>query len=251
MSGMVNRGRSMSRGSGVGGGGRGRKRSASVLSTRSSASSRGGKWGRGDGPTMRAYARPQGNSQFFDPFPRTMRAVLRYSDTIDFNASAGVGSLHFLRAGSIFDPDYTAVGSQPYGHDTYQLIYNHYRVIKSVCKITNTTAGQNNVMGLLLSDDVSVSNDIGLLRTLKPSKFVPLVTTTEPHSLQMTYNSEQSFPGQRTDTTALFGNNPAEEQYFCINISGSGAASDPGAITIAFTVEYYVEFSELKQLAKS
>jgi len=180
-----------------------------------------------------------------------MRAVLRYSQTYDFNAAAGVASLHFIRAGSIFDPDYSGVGYQPYGHDTYQLIYNHYRVIKSVAKITNTTAGQNNVMGLTISDDVSVSNDIDLLRTIKPSKFLPLVTTTEPHSLQMTYNSEQSFPGQRTNTTALFGNNPAEEQYFCISVSGSGPSSDPGAITIALAMEYYVEFSELKQLAKS
>uniref|UniRef100_UPI0040484BF0 hypothetical protein n=1 Tax=Polynucleobacter sp. TaxID=2029855 RepID=UPI0040484BF0 len=248
----VMRGRSMSRSSGAGAAGRGRKRSISVLSTRSSASSRGGKWGKmGDGPTLRAYPRAQSNSQFFDPFPRTMRAVLRYSTVVDFNAVTGAASLHFLRAGSIFDPDYTGVGYQPYGHDTYQTIYNHYRVIKSVCKITNTTAGQNNVIGLLLSDDVSVSNDIDMIRTIKPSKFLPLVTTTEPHSLQMTYNSEQSFPGQRSTTTALFGNNPAEEQYFCVSVSGSGPLSDPGAISVAITMEYYVEFSELKALGKS
>lgn len=245
---IVGRGRSRSRSD------RGAKRAASrSVSVTSSRSNPGGKWGKwsGDGPTMRAYPRAQSNSQFFDPFPRTMRAVLRYSTVVDFNASLGVASLHFLRAGSIQDPDYTGVGYQPYGHDTYQSIYNHYRVIKSVCKITNTTAGQNNVIGLLLSDDVSVSNDIDMIRSIKPSKFLPLVTTTEPHSLQMTYNSEQSFPGQRTNTTALFGNNPAEEQYFCVSVSGSGALSDPGAISVAITMEYYVEFSELKALAKS
>jgi len=180
-----------------------------------------------------------------------MRAVLRYSETQDFNAAAGSASIVYFRAGSIQDPNYTGVGSQPYGHDIYQEIFNHYRVIKSVCKITNTTAGQNNIMGLTLSDDVSLSNDLQMIRCTKPSKFLPLVTTTQPHSIEMTYNSEQSFPGQRTDTTALFGNNPAEEQYWAISVSGSGTASDPGAISLCVSIDYYVEFSELKQLAKS
>jgi len=177
-----------------------------------------------------------------------MRAVLRYTETINFNAVAGLTTKHFFRAGSIFDPNYTGTGAQPYGHDTYQSIYNHYRVIKSVCKVTNTTAGASNIMGLLLSDDVSVTGDYDLIRMTKPCKWVPLVTTTQPHTLGMVYNSEAAFPGQSQNCTALFGNNPAEEQYFCVWMQGSNILSDPSAVSVVVTMEYYVEMSELKHL---
>jgi len=243
----VVRGRSRSRSGG------GRKRAASrSVSVTSSRSNPGGKWGKwGDGPTRRAYSRAQSYSMYADPFPRVQRAILRYNATIALNVGAGIAERYFFRAGSIFDPDYTGTGYQPYGHDTYEKIYNHYRVIKSVCKITNTTAGGNNILGLHLSDDVAVTSDFDGIKVVKPTVMVPLCTTTEPHSLQMTYNSEAAFPGQSQNTTALFGNNPAEEQYFCIWTTGSNYLADPSAVAVMVAIEYYVEMSELKQLQDS
>jgi len=180
-----------------------------------------------------------------------MRAILRYTECLSFNAGAAIAQQHFFRAGSIYDPNYTGVGYQPYGHDTYAGIYNHYRVIKSVCKVTNTTSGGGNIMGIVLSDDVSVTTDFDQIKLVKPSKSLPLVTTTEPHTLAMVYNSEQAFPGNIQGTTALFGNDPAEEQYFCVWMTGSNPLGDPSAISVMVTLEYYVEMSELKELDKS
>jgi len=241
------RGRSMSRGSG-----RGRKRgvsrSSSTLTSRSAK-----KWGRlagrGDGPTIRGYSYPSSYNQFFDPFPRTMRAILRYSTTIWLDAQAGTVAKNIFRAGSIYDPDFSGtLGIQPYGHDTYQEIYNHYRVIKSVCKVTNTDVGNHNIMGLALHDDTSVTGNYDAIRTMKPVKFIPLCDTKDPHSLEMCYNSEAVFPGQRHSTTALFGANPAEEQYFIVWSTGDHSTRDPSPLRAVVCIDYYVEFSELKQL---
>jgi len=180
-----------------------------------------------------------------------MRAVLRYTTTLNMNAAVSNPDKNFFRAGSIYDPDYTGVGSQPYGHDQYQTLYNHYRVVKSVIKITNTTAGANNIMGVMLSDDVGVGNNYDLMRLIKPVKSVPLCSSTIAHSLAMTYNSEAAFPGQSQNTTALFGNDPAEEQYFVVFVEGSNSLADPSAISILVNIEYYCEFSELKSLGMS
>jgi len=180
-----------------------------------------------------------------------MHAILRYTEVINFNAGVASPVKHFFRGGSIRDPNYSGVGYQPYGHDQYAELYNHYRVLKSVCKITNTTAGANNIMGLNLSDDVSGSNDFDNIRLVKPTKSLPLATTTVPHSLEMTYNSEAAFPGQSQNTTALFGNDPAEEQYFCVWVEGSNPLADPAAVSIMVSIDYYVEMSELKLLGKS
>lgn len=225
---------------------RGRSRSASGSTARYSSLS-----DRQDGITRRGFSRPQAYSMYFDPFPRTMRAVLRYTTTVNFNAGVANPDKHFFRAGSIWDPDFTGTGEQPYGHDTYQSIFNHYRVVKSVMKISNTTAGANNIMGVLLSDDTSVGNNYDLVRLIKPVKSVPLCSTTIAHSLSMTYDSEKAFPGQSQNTTALFGNDPAEEQYFVVFVEGSNALADPSAISVLVNIEYYVEFSELKSLGMS
>jgi len=190
-------------------------------------------------------------SKYFDPFPRTMRAVLRYSETVNLDATALTPSHYIFRAGSIFDPNYTGVGHQPYGHDTYQSIFNHYRVVKSVCKITSASPGANNIMGVTLADDVSVSLDYDTLREVKPTKFIPLSGDRAPHTLVMEYNSAQAFPGQGQGTTALFGNNPAEEMYFDVWSQGNLTTNNPDALAVCVCIEYYVEFSELKDLGPS
>jgi len=248
MASMVSRGRSRSRSDR--GAKRGASRSVSVTSSRSNPGGKWGKWG-GDGYAKRGWSNPMSNSRFFDPFPRTMRAVLRYSEAVSIDASTTGPAHHIFRAGSIHDPNYTGVGHQPYGHDTYQNIYNHYRVIRSVCKITNGNVGANNVMGITLTDDVSVQLTYDTLREVKPTKFIPLVNTSDSHSLTMEYNAAQSFPGQTQATTALFGNDPAEEMYFDIWTQGCLSTINPSALAVTVCIEYYVEFSELKDLGGS
>jgi len=180
-----------------------------------------------------------------------MRCLLRYSETVNLNSAAGSLARNIFRAGSIQDPNYTGVGHQPYGHDTYATIYNHYRVVKSVIKVTNSTAGANNIMGVTLTDDISVTGTYDLAREIKPTKFVPLASTSDPHSITMTYNSEKAFPGQTQNTTALFGNNLAEEMYFDVWVQGSNPLADPSAISLVVCIEYYVELSEFKMLDQS
>jgi len=204
-----------------------------------------------DGITRRGWSKPMSMSMYFDPFPRTMRAVLRYSETISIDATALSPAHYIFRAGSIFDPNYTGVGHQPYGHDTYSRIYNHYRVVKSVCKISNGNVGANNIMGITLTDDVSTQADYDTLREVKPTKFIPLCNTNESHTLSMDYNSAQAFPGQGQATTALFGSNPAEEMYFDIWTQGMLTTINPTALAVTVCIEYYVEFSELRDLGPS
>lgn len=243
---LVSRGRSTSRSA------RGRKRGISSMSSNRSRSlySYGPKQAR-DGPTKRGWGMPMSLSKFFDPFPERMFVLLRYSETVNLNSAAGSLARNIFRAGSIQDPNLTGVGHQPYGHDTYASIYNHYRVVKSVVKVTNSTPGANNIMGVTLTDDTGVTGVYDLAREIKPTKFIPLASSNEPHSITMTYNSEIAFPGQKQNTTALFGNSPAEEMYFDIWVQGSNPLADPGAISLVVCIEYYCELSEFKALDQS
>lgn len=228
----------------------GSKRPRGALSV---SSSRTSKASREDGYTRRGWNWPQSNSKFFDPFPRTMRAILRYSQQINLDGLAGSIASHYFRAGSIYDPDQTGTGHQPYGHDTYASIYNHYRVIKSVCKVSTGSNGANAVLGLSLTDDTAISSATthDSIREMKPTKFINLCGSYDSHSLAMTYDSRQAFPGGTQNTMALFNNNPAEEMYFWIWSQGNLPGNNPGAIALTVCIEYYCEFSELQDLGSS
>lgn len=234
---------------------RGRRSQRSQGSTlvASRSRSRVSKAYRQDGITRRGYNWPQSYSGWFDPFPRTMRAILRYSTQINMDAGTGIAATHYFRGGSIFDPDFATGGHQPYGHDTYQSLYNHYRVIKAICKITSASNGGNNVMGLSLTDDTALSAGTTheSLREVKPTKFINLCSSTESHGLAMTYDSERCFPGGKQNTIALFGNSPAEEMYFLVWTQGNLPGNNPTALAVTVCIEYYCEFSELKDLGES
>lgn len=60
--------------------------------------------------------------------PDTLRVLMRYKQTVFLNSGAIAESKNTFRALSINDPDYSGVGGQPYGHDSYSSLYGKYRV---------------------------------------------------------------------------------------------------------------------------
>jgi hypothetical protein len=66
--------------------------------------------------------------------PRT-KTTLKYATVLDFTVASLVGTQHIFRLNSIFDPDATGVGHQPYGHDTLALMYARYRVVRAAWHI--------------------------------------------------------------------------------------------------------------------
>lgn len=61
--------------------------------------------------------------------------TLKYTETFNFTLAAGTGTQQLFRLNSIFDPNSTGVGHQPYGYDQIMALYNRYRVLSSSWKI--------------------------------------------------------------------------------------------------------------------
>ena len=106
-----------------------RKRTASSAYSRSSRvssslSSRGSSRFGGS-----LWARPSTwGSKYRDPFPAVEKYQLRYSQTVTIDPSQASATSALFRANSIYDPDKSVGGHQPYGHDVLEQIYNHYCV---------------------------------------------------------------------------------------------------------------------------
>lgn len=198
-------------------------------------------------PLARGYASPA-----FDPFPNKMRNILRYSETINMDPGAGVPQHYLFRANSIFDPNSTGVGHQPYGHDTLQSIYNHYEVESAIITITNTSAGANTIVGCTVTDDASVNSDYDTVREIKGTQFMVLANDTNPKTLQQFYKRKATFPVVSSlETTASYGSNPAEQIFFDIWTEGNLPTADTTAVSLVVSITYTVRSWELRDLDQS
>lgn len=233
------------------GGGGGRKyraysRSVSSLMSRRSANSQ-------DGNMRRGWNYPQSTSMYYDPFPRKMRAILRYSQTFNLNPAMGGTAHQLFRATSIFDPDLTGTGHQPYGHDLYQQIYNHYKVVKAIIKVTSVEGDGNAIFGVTMTDDSTVSTTYDTVREIKPTKWLAVGDSNQSQVLTQTYDAMQTFgPDMQERLVGSFGINPAENSYFDVFMQ---AANGPGGTaqlhSFVASITYYTEFTELKDLGQS
>ncbi len=65
-----------------------------------------------------------------DPFKPFMMTKLHYSETFTFTTgTSGVyGVEQIMRLNSLFDPNFTGIGHQPYGTDQLALLYRRYKI---------------------------------------------------------------------------------------------------------------------------
>jgi len=61
--------------------------------------------------------------------------TLRYVENFTTSIATTVGSQQTMNLNSLFDPNRTGTGHQPYGYDTIATLYNRYRVISTRYKI--------------------------------------------------------------------------------------------------------------------
>lgn len=69
------------------------------------------------------------NLKSLNPIAQRYICKMKYAEVVSSALGGGTYGLYALNLNSIFDPNRTGVGHQPYGHDTFSTMYNRYRVI--------------------------------------------------------------------------------------------------------------------------
>lgn len=186
------------------------------------------------------------------PIAQRYICKMKYSET--FNQSV-ISPYLRLNLNSIFDPNRSGGGHQPYSHDTMQTLYNRYRVI-SCSYVVRGYSGTDAVRfaALPANEEVSpttVSELIenprckfkhafpnGLQGVIRGSVYIPsLVGRTKAQ-----YMADDRYQ-------ALMGASPQE--LAILNIFGQNILD--GNIQVIYTVEltYTVELFDIKNLAQS
>lgn len=175
-------------------------------------------------------------------------ARLRYSTDISITPTTGAAGIYAFAANSIFDPDVTGVGHQPYGHDTYANIYNHYQVKKATI-VVRCTSNTNCIYGVNISDSSGAITDYDLIKERKGCKFT-VYNSNGPSQAITNYYTDQ-FMGNPYQLAATFGNNPADIFYFNVWCTMQTASSTGAARDFQVCITYDVEMWDLKPLSKS
>lgn len=201
--------------------------------------------------TLWPYQR-SGMSLLWDPFPAKASARLRYSTTIILNPTVGIPAAQLFRANSIHDPDYTGIGHQPYGHDTYASIYNHYNVRSSTITVTPTKP-RAGIFGVTLTDDSTVQSDYDTIREVKGTKYAVCSDNGSPQTtVTQYYNCNQNFdiPFQKA-TSANFGQSPSEGMYFHVWAESPDSTEDGSQNALVVNISFVVDMWELRDLGQS
>jgi len=195
--------------------------------------------------------------------PNKMRNILTYTQTGSLQSTSGVVISHAFRANSIFDPDQSGTGHQPYGHDELQGLYANYRVLgaKIRVKFYNSTAVSGNppcYCGVSLTQTNSIQSSLytrleesrGRYSGLLTPDLASVVNKYIPMSTKKMFAVKQV--ADNAELQAAFGANPTKQAYFNVWIQ----PADQGSTTvedILFTVsiDYIVESFEPLRLLGS
>lgn len=192
--------------------------------------------------------------------PDVMRVRMRYTQHNTL-ASGGVSVYDGLvfRGNSIFDPDFTAVGHQPLGHDQWAQFFRRYRVLSS--KMVVKCASDNNApvaVGIVpLATNTVASNKTDYTEA-QYSKFTPLGNSGQHGITTLThYMSSAKMRGgppdyvrYNEDLTSTFGANPAQQWYWHV-FGFTLDNSSTWDIAMEIEVIYYVEMYDRETLVRS
>lgn len=199
------------------------------------------------------------------PVPRMTVVKMRYCTALNLDpGTAGIRAFHKFSAVSIYDPDVTGTGHQPHGHDTYQGLYQHYKVLGSRITATFSPAGAQAGAGTMvcaISLDDSVTEPPSDIQNVieGPDCVYGIASNADggPNLLTLTKNfSPVKFLGitpeqWRSAATAQFGSNPAEDAYFNVFVAPLNQSQDADPVNIQIEISYIVQCTEPRNVAPS
>ncbi len=180
------------------------------------------------------------------------REVLAYHQTGTLTeAAAGAGSYNTFRLNSIYDPDFSGVGSSAVGYSTKALFYGKYKVLRvRFCVRFWGSTGGNALVGVMFGGNTTIAAN-PLLWAVEPNSHSKMLqgntgTTHSVVTLDMTVPihkvvgiTKKQFDVD-LDYQASFGVNPQLQAYATIWVFGQSAAAQTVVydVRVAFDTEF-------------
>jgi len=192
-------------------------------------------------------------SKALAPIAQRYITTLKYCQTYKPVNSFGLNNWQ-IRLNSIFDPDLTGSGHQPYGRDTFSTLYARYRVVKCNYAIqAYSTDGLPVCVSALPANESHLFSSVSEARENPRAKFIVQAGTgSELKTLRgsvylpslMGRTSQQYMSDDRYQST--MGTNPAENAILNIQamLIDENLLINPSVVYVV-TLKYTVEFFDL------
>lgn len=183
-----------------------------------------------------------------------LKEVLAYHQTGTLTeAAAGAGAFNTFRLNSIYDPDYTGVGSSAVGYSTRALFFGKYKVLRARIsfRVWGSTGG-NSLVGIMFGGNTTFAAN-PLLWAVEPNSYSKMLqgNTGAQHSV-VTFDISKEmhqFLGITKrqfeidlDYQSSFGSNPQLQAYATIWVFGQSAAAQ--TVVYDVRIAFYTEFSQ-------
>ena len=186
------------------------------------------------------------------PIPQRYICKMKYSADVSTSSTGQ----YLFNLNSVFDPDRTGIGHQPYGHDTLSLLYNRYRVISCGWRITAPTSLSTIIqLGALPSNEVVPIVSMDYIRENPRAKYhcqMPggncLVLSGKSHLPSLVGRTSQQYMADDR-YQAQVGTSPSE--LAILNLFTATATGAPLAAPINIVLEYTVEWFDVINVAQS
>lgn len=188
-----------------------------------------------------------------NPIPARQIVKMKYSQAVQTNV--GVAYNYQFNLNSIFDPDRTGTGHQPYGHDTVATLYNRYRVI-SCSYVLQCYNGSTAIRyGCIPQNEPTFYGTVAEMSENPRAKFkvqypgaTPTKITGKVYLPSLTgRNKAQYMADDRYQST--FGSSPSEQMV--LNLIALDLLEVGTSSNWTVTLEYTVELFDPKLLAQS
>jgi len=194
------------------------------------------------------------NSLYAVAFPREMKINMRYTENLLKTPSSGLSVDHVFNLNSIFDPDVTGSGHQPYGRDQWALLYNRYRVDQAVVTI-RLTGVASGTLTMLANNSSTAITDPTLAPESPLSTVLPFAANGSPVIRTVTYNlaniSGVTRPEYTADDKYSSAMTTSPTEILCLHTCWVDANLGTGTCTFQITIDYYCSLWDLIQISQS
>jgi len=200
-------------------------------------------------------------------FPRTLRRSLRYAESFGLTtgASGGCGAEQAFILNSLFDPNYTGTGHQPYGFDQISPLYASYLVHAVKVTLLVSTIGGTAEIALVYKYEPNLGGVALLNQTIDRVTEAPMIGTAmlgpsgvdRARAVQLNLKMHQVFgvtaaqyKDEMTTYGALTTATPTANALLRVSVASYSGSAGISA-TVQFICDFDCEFFNPVQAAQS
>ncbi len=197
---------------------------------------------------------------FLQCFPLRLNTSLSYSDQFKMygvNNSDTFGTEQTYRLASLYDPDFTNAGHQPFGFDQLIPWYVRYQVKSATVKITFSDPSSDGMYVAMmvknLNDPATLVNSTIPQARERPNVILKPLNNTGSQKTTLTKHidfagysglTKQQWINDWSNTSALTNANPTFTPYFMIAVADGKQAASAGSVLVTVEIIFHATFME-------